>query len=307
MTTSDIAAPAKTLLPWSFWLRQTLAILRLETKKNFVGRRLIAVYFLSIAPVALFVVAQAFPMPQEVLGDPTRGVTFYSVMFQTYILRFAVFFGCMSIFTNLFRGETLEKTLHYYLLAPVKREVLVVAKYFSGLLAAVCFFCLSAGACYVLVLARYGRKAMVDFIFNGPGMGQLASYMAVVAMGCVGYGAVFLLVGLYWRITIIPAGLLLAWETFNFLLPSFLQKLSVIHYLQSMCPLPPNLGPLAIITEPTSAWVSIPGFAGMTILVILASAIKVNRMDVTIGLVLGRQRRRRHCPISRTGTLDHRR
>jgi len=281
VTTSEITAPAQSILPWNFWFRQIVAILRLETKKNFVGKRLIAVYFLSLAPVALFLVALAFPVPKEVLGDPTRGVSFYSVMFQTYILRFAVFFGCMSIFTNLFRGETLEKTLHYYLLSPVKREVLVVAKYFSGLVAAVCFFCLSAGLCYALVLARYGQKAMVDFIFNGPGMGQMVSYMAVTLMGCVGYGAVFLLVGLYWRITIIPAGLLLAWETFNFLMPAFLQKISVIHYLQSMCPLPPNLGPLAIITEPTSAWVSIPGFAGMTILVILASAMKVSRMEIT--------------------------
>jgi ABC-type transport system involved in multi-copper enzyme maturation permease subunit len=281
VTTPETAPPTKTALPWDLWLRQTFAILRLETKKNFLGKRLIAVYFLALAPVILLTLAAVLPLPEEAFGNPTNAVAAYSAMFQTYILRFAIFFGCMSIFTNLFRGETLEKTLHYYLLSPVKREVLVVAKYLSGLLAASLFFCLSSGICYLLVFSKSGKKAMFDFLLNGPGMGQLATYMGVTVMACVGYGAAFLLIGLYWRITIVPAGLLLLWESINFLLPSFLQKISVVHYLQSLCPLPPNPGPLAIITEPTSAWVSIPGFLGMTVLVMLASAIKVSRIEIT--------------------------
>ena len=40
----------------------------------------------------------------------------------------------MGIFSNLFRGEMLEKTLHYYFLTPMRREMLVAGKYLAGLI-----------------------------------------------------------------------------------------------------------------------------------------------------------------------------
>ncbi|RPJ56640.1 MAG: ABC transporter permease [Acidobacteria bacterium] len=283
MTTSFSDRINHAWTPLSFWLQQILAIMRLETKKSFVGRRLVAVYFLALAPVALLVIRAVAPLDPHELGTPGEAGMVFAVVFQTFVLRFSIFFGCMSIFTNLFRREVMERTLHFYLLSPVKREVLVVGKYFSGLIAAVTFFVGSTVACLLLVYLPYGTKYMDDFFMEGAGTEHLVTYASVAAMACIGYGAVFLLVGLYFRNPIFPAGLLLGWETINFLLPSFLQKISVVHYLQSMCPVPLPLGPLAIITEPTSAWVSVPGFIGLTILVILASAMQVRRLEVTYG------------------------
>jgi ABC-type transport system involved in multi-copper enzyme maturation permease subunit len=270
-------------LPWNLWIRQILAIVRLETKKSFVGRRLIGVYFLSLAPVALLGVRAFLPLHPRELGNPGEAGMIFAVLFQTFILRFAIFFGCMAIFSSLFRGEMLEKTLHYYLLAPVKREVLVVGKYFSGLLAALTFFCGSVIACFLLLYLPYGRSFLDQFFTDGPGLTHLIAYTSVAAMACVGYGAVFQLVGVFTRYPIAAAGLILGWESFNFLLPQFLQKISVVHYLQSLCPVPIPLGPLAIISEPTSPLVSVPGFVGLTILVLLAAAMQVRRLEVTYG------------------------
>jgi len=278
---SDRVNHASALL--SFWLKQVLAIMRLETKKSFVGRRLIAVYFLAFAPVAVLVIRVFAPLDPQELGTPGEAGMIYAIMFQTFVLRFSIFFGCMAIFTGLFRREVMERTLHFYLLSPVKREVLVVGKYASGLIASITFFVGSTVASLLLVYLPYGGKYMEDFFVEGAGMEHLVTYACVAAMACIGYGAVFLLVGLYFRNPIFPAGLLLGWETINFLLPSFLQKISVVHYLQSLCPVPLPPGPLAIITEPTSAWVSVPGFIGLTILVILASAVQVRRLEVTYG------------------------
>ena len=56
----------------------------------------------------------------------------FAAMFQFFYLRAAIFFGCMGIFSNLFRGEMLEKTLHYYYLTPMRRELLVAGKYLAG-------------------------------------------------------------------------------------------------------------------------------------------------------------------------------
>jgi len=38
--------------------------------------------------------------------------------FQIFYLRVGIFFGCMGLFTWLFRGEIVEKSLHYYFLSP---------------------------------------------------------------------------------------------------------------------------------------------------------------------------------------------
>ena len=57
-------------------------------------------------------------------------------------------------------------------------------------------------------------------------------------LGCVGYGSVFLALGLYVRNPIVPAAVLLAWEGVNGILPHALQKLSILYYLQSLCPVP---------------------------------------------------------------------
>ena len=39
--------------------------------------------------------------------------TVYAGIFQFFYLRLAIFFGCLGIFMNLFRGEMLDKTLHF--------------------------------------------------------------------------------------------------------------------------------------------------------------------------------------------------
>ena len=64
----------------------------------------------------------------------------FAGVFQYFYLRLAIFFGCLGIFMNLFRGEMLDKTLHYWFLAPARREVLLVGKYLAGLIAAVLIF-----------------------------------------------------------------------------------------------------------------------------------------------------------------------
>ena len=66
------------------------------------------------------------------LGDDA--IVFAGV-FQFFFLRLVIFFGCLGVFMNLFRGEILDKSLHFYFLAPIRREVLMAGKFLAGLLA----------------------------------------------------------------------------------------------------------------------------------------------------------------------------
>jgi ABC-type transport system involved in multi-copper enzyme maturation permease subunit len=180
---------------------------------------------------------------------------------------------------NLFRGEVLDRSLHYYFLAPIRREVLVAGKYLSAWLTTVVLF---AGATIVSYVALYGylSGAGVSGALRGTALGHLVAYVSVTVLGCLGYGAVFLVIGLFIRNPIIPAVLIFLWEGINGLLPTLLKKISVIHYLQSMMPVPVDQGPFAIIAEPVSAWLAVPGLIVFTGITILIASLRIRHMEI---------------------------
>ena len=61
--------------------------------------------------------------------------TAFATMFQLFFVRLVIFFGCFGIFTYLVRGELAERSLHFYLLAPIRREVFLAGKFVAGVLA----------------------------------------------------------------------------------------------------------------------------------------------------------------------------
>src|SRR3974377_187880 len=132
-------------LPWSLWLRQVTAIVRLEVRKNFLGRRALWIYFLALTPVFLIGAKAFMPSHEAEWSRFGQAGIVYAGIFQLYYLRVGIFFACVGIFTYLFRGEVLEKSLHFYFLTPVRREILVIGKYLSGWLTAATLFTTSVG------------------------------------------------------------------------------------------------------------------------------------------------------------------
>jgi ABC-type transport system involved in multi-copper enzyme maturation permease subunit len=207
--------------------------------------------------------------------------TGYAAIYGGLILRTLVFFGCAWVFMNLFRGEVVDRSLHYYFLAPVRREVLVVGKYLSGLIATVALFSITTiGSMLILYFSIYPTES-AGYFAGGAGAGHLLSYLGVTILACVGYGAVFLLVGLRFRNPIIPGLLLYGWEWINFLLPPVLKKISVIHYLHSLVPVPVSEGPFAVLVEPTPAWISVPSLVLFTGVVLFLASLHIRRMEIS--------------------------
>jgi hypothetical protein len=214
----------------------------------------------------------------------------FAGVFQFFYLRLAVFFGCLGIFMNLFRGEMLDRTLHYWFLAPARREVLLAGKYGAGLIASAVIFAGGALLCFAMMLWPQDPAA-VQAYWQSTGMAHAFWYTAAAVLGCVGYGSVFLAAGLLLRNPIIPAAVLLAWEGVNGFLPEILQKLSVLYYLQSLCPVPPPTDKTApaIIqmllspAAPASRLGAILGLLVVTVLVLWVARIAIRRMQVTYG------------------------
>jgi ABC-type transport system involved in multi-copper enzyme maturation permease subunit len=266
---------------WDLWTRQTLAIMRLEIRKNFLSRRALLLYLIAVAPLVLLTVLALLPPDTDEMENFSQFSQVYAAIYGGLILRTLVFFGCAWVFMNLFRGEVVDRSLHYYFLSPVRREVLVVGKYLSGLIATITLFSITTiGSMSVLYFGIFPAESQ-EYFFGGAGAGQMLTYLGVTILACVGYGAVFLIVGLFFRNPIIPGLLLYGWEWINFLLPPLLKKISVIHYLQSLVPVRMSEGPFAVLVEPTPAWISVPSLLLFTGVVLFLASLHIRRMEIS--------------------------
>ncbi len=214
----------------------------------------------------------------------------FAGIFQYFYLRLAIFFGCLGVFMNLFRGEMLDRTLHFWLLAPARREVLLAGKYAAGLIASVIIFAGGALLCFLVMMWPHDAVE-VQAYWLGAGPGHAFWYVMAAVLGCVGYGSLFLAAGLLLRNPILPAAILLAWENIINFLPEVMQKLSVLHYLQSLCPVPapmdknaPALIQLLLSpAAPASHAGAILGLLALTAAVLLVAAIVIRRMQISYG------------------------
>jgi ABC-type transport system involved in multi-copper enzyme maturation permease subunit len=261
---------------WTEWAKQTRVVASFELRKFRTGRKWIIPFLLAAAPITLVSMLLLFDPRPPGNSEITE---VFAVMFQTFMLRLMVLFGCAFVFANLYRGDMVTRTMHFYLLMPVRREVLVVGKYLAGLLITGLLYGASVGISNFLIHSANG-PAVAEIHFSGPGTRELLSYVGIAVLGCVGYGSVFMLTGLLFKNPAIPAAFVLLWESANVFLPAALQKISVVHYLQSIVPVPIPIGPFAVITAPASVFTSVTGLAILTVAVLIVNGLLIRRAEI---------------------------
>jgi ABC-type transport system involved in multi-copper enzyme maturation permease subunit len=202
---------------------------------------------------------------------------------QFYYIRLGVFFGCLGIFSRLIRGEIVNRSLHFYLLSPVRREILLLGKFAAGSISAIFLFGSAMIADFALMYAAFGPSGQ-EYVFNGPGLGQLEAYLFIIILACFGYGAVFLLLSMVFRNPTPAAMMVLGWEAINPVLPSLLQKISVASYLRHLMPITvPGEGIFALLTvetEPVSGWVASLGLVTLIVVVLSYSCFRIRRLEI---------------------------
>jgi len=257
--------------------RQALAVARLDLRRGLFSLRAAPLYLLAALPVlivSLFLLVSWLAGPPAELTSPAGTALVWAHLYQ-FLLRFPLYAGCVWIFMNLFRGEILDRSLHYYLLAPVRREVLVLGKFVSGWLGAVALFAGSTVLSFALLHLRFGWAATLGQ--SGP----LLAYVGVTALACLGYGAVFLVAGLLMRNPIVPALIVWVWEWGNPFLPALLKKFSVVFYLQSLLPLSVDAGPFAIVAEPAPAWLAVPGLLAFAAGLLALACLRARKLEIS--------------------------
>jgi ABC-type transport system involved in multi-copper enzyme maturation permease subunit len=256
---------------------QTMAVTSFEMRKFFAGRKWFFPIVLAAGPVFLATMLVLFGRRPPNNSEVTE---VFAVLFQTFILRLVIVFGCALVFANLYRGDMVTRTMHFYLLTPIRREVLVGGKYLAGLLTTATLYGVMVAITNILFHSVNGKAVAEGHFFNGPGMSQLLTYVGIAVLACVGYGSVFMLTGFLFKNPAIPAALVVVWESANVFLPAALKKISVVHYLQSISPVPIPFGPFAVITAPASAFVSIGGLALFTVATLTINALLMRKAEI---------------------------
>lgn len=283
--------PGSASLRWA----QTRAVFALEVRKLLSAGSGTALALFGGLPVALVacwvIVANLFhgraggaeSSDYVNLADATM---IYAALYRGFALAMIVFFSCLMVFLNLVRRELRDRSLHYYFLAPVRREVIVAGKFAAGVVATFAVLGTSIGLSHLLVYVpflRLARPEVERFFLAGPGFAHLAGYLAVTLLAVIGYGAVFLALSVHVKNPILPALAIYGWEWLHFLMPPMLKKLSVIHYLGALVPVPVAEGPFALIGEAPPTALALAGLLAFAAVLLALTMRRVRRMEVLYG------------------------
>ena len=267
--------------PWGLWWVQGQRLTRIELRRNLFSWRASWIYFLAYIPT--FIIFIHLAVDHHSVTSMSEDTNILAGIIQLYYIRLGVFFGCLGIFSRLIRGEMIERSLHFYLLSPVRRELLLLAKFAAGSITAMFLFGSAIVADFMLMYSGFGAAGR-DYIFNGPGAGQLEAYLAIIVLACLGYGAVFLLLSMMFRNPTPAAMLVLGWETINPILPSLLQKLSVASYLRHLMPVTVGaegiFALLTVQTEPVSGWAATAGLLLLIAVVLIYSCYRIRKLEI---------------------------
>lgn len=261
-------------------LLQLRAVVMLELRRLLRGRDGLTALLFGVIPLVLMTLVVTIRRMPAPAGRVEHD---FAVVFQNLVVQVTLYLGCVYVFGGLMRGEQIAKTLHFLFLSPVRRDLLVLGKYLAGLLLTSAVFGGFTVLSYLVLL--YGQGAGEATALQGPGVaGHAAAYFLVSALGCAGYGAVFLVLGQWVKNPIVPAIAIWGWEHINFVLPEVLKRLGLIHYLLSLSPVTVSEGFLAVIGEPVPVWVAVPAPLVMAAALLMLAAWKARRMEVDYGV-----------------------
>ena len=196
------------------------------------SRRTIFMALVVGGPVLLAVVVrllQASGIPAlRVNGVRVDGAGIFGMMMWVLFIRFivpvlGVFYG-----TALVADEVEDKTITYLFTRPIQRGAVMIGKYLAYLV------CTSLVVLPSVMIVYF---MLVPFSQIPASFPLLLKDLGILAIGLAVYGAVFALVGAVLKRPLV-IGLVFAfgWEQVALLMPGYLKRFTLAHYVQSLVP-----------------------------------------------------------------------
>jgi ABC-type transport system involved in multi-copper enzyme maturation permease subunit len=210
-------------------LSSTRRVFELALGQMLWARRTALLALAAAAPVLLALVTRltlsSGSAVVQINGRQIGSEAVFSTAIAALYLRFivpaiGVFYG-----TSLIADEVEDRTITYLFVRPIPRGAIVLGKYLAYVL------CVTS---VVLPSAAVVFLVMVPFQDMAPQFGTFVRNLGVLALGLAAYGAVFLWAGVLFRRPLV-GGLLFVfgWEQLAAVLPGYLGRLTIAHYLQA--------------------------------------------------------------------------
>jgi ABC-2 type transport system permease protein len=166
----------------------------------------------------------------QVNGMAITGPTAFGVMIWWLYLRMIVPLLAVYYGTSLIADEVEEKTITYLFTRPIPRGAILAGKFLAYIVCTVMVVLPSVMIVYFLIVPRGGGDIAASFP-------ALLKDLGLLALGLLSYGALFAWVGArFKRPLAVGLAFIFGWEQFVMVLPGYLRRFSVMHYLQSLVP-----------------------------------------------------------------------
>jgi ABC-2 type transport system permease protein len=210
-------------------LASTRRVFELALGQMLWARRTALLALAAVAPVLLALVTRltlsSGSAVVQINGRQMGSEAVFSTAIAALYLRFivpaiGVFYG-----TSLIADEVEDRTITYLFVRPIPRGAIALGKYLAYVL------CVTS---VVLPSAAVVFMVMVPFQDMAAQFGAFVRNLGVLALGLAAYGAVFLWAGVLFRRPLV-GGLLFVfgWEQVAAVLPGYLGRLTIAHYLQA--------------------------------------------------------------------------
>lgn len=239
-TTTSTAAPPATRDPVvaPSFIQSAWRVYDLSLGQMLWSRRTVFMALVVGGPVVVAVIVRAL-VGMDLLsgrgmvdGRPITvdGPIIFGLMIWGFYLRFAV--PLLGVFygTALIADEVEDKTITYLFTRPLSRGAVLVGKYLAYLVSTGLVVLPSVMLVFFLVVPVLGGEI-------GSAFPSLVTDLALLALGLAVYGALFALVGAWFkRPLLMGLVFIFGWEPIMVVVPGYMKRLTVSYYLQGLVP-----------------------------------------------------------------------
>lgn len=281
MTAQTMTQP-ETASPWPARGRQLVAVFSLEARRALWSRRAIPVFLLAALPILLLIGRLVVRTIVLRSADPlSHDTTAFADVFGLTVIRFGLYFSCVALFAGLIRREVEERSLHYYFLCPIRREIVALGKYLAAACITALVFAVTTIVAFGLMLAPHGTSSISTYLLRDGGALDLMSFITIAVLAAVAYGALHFALGTFLRNPIFPAIAYFFFEVSNHFLPESIRLASVAHYLRAFDPFPRAEGRFfAVDVAAPPIWFALLVLLGAAAILVSVAAWRARRMEL---------------------------
>ena len=235
MANATTPAPVSPSLPQTApgFLYSALRVFDLSLGQMLWSRRTIFMLLVVGVPVIMAVFLRLIDTMSgsnlQVNGVTMDGPAIFGMMIWTFFLRFSV--PVLSIFygTALIADEVEDKTITFLFTRPIPRGAVLVGKYLAFLASTLIIVLPAVMLVWLLIVPIRGSL--------GSSFVELVKDLLILAAGFAVYGAFFAWVGArFKRPLMIALFFVFAWENAALLIPGYMRRFTIAHYLQGLVP-----------------------------------------------------------------------